>query len=139
MFAFTQNPARLSNSQYSLFMIQHYRIVRDGRTPGSFKVKTLRYQYNIERSNDAQELICFHWEGDTAKNPVPHIHIGFAAKPASCPFGNRTHIPSGRVALEDVVSFVIAELQVEPTEIRRHTWQPILQAARDVFFRFKSW
>jgi hypothetical protein len=138
VFALTENPSSLGNSPYALFFLQ-YMVVPDDRAPGEYKVKTLEYEYKIERRKDRQEIVCFHWEGDDAKNPVPHIHIGFGAKSAEAPFSPKTHIPSGRVPIEDVVAFLIQELHVQPAKRRKLDWDSVLATVRKLFFRFKIW
>ena len=118
--------------------MQKYEIIPDDRTPGSFKVKTLSYEYNIERKKDKQEVVCSHWEGDAARNPIPHIHIGSITVAANAPLSNKTHIPSGRVSVEDVVSFLIKEMGVKPTKNRHRDWSD-RESARALFYRFKRW
>ena len=48
-FAFRQNPARLRDSSYALFLVQKVKIIQDTSQPGCWKVKTLSYEYNLER------------------------------------------------------------------------------------------
>jgi hypothetical protein len=86
MFAFTQNPAKLSSSPYAMFFVQHYMVVPNDRVSGEFRVKTLNYEYNIERRKDCQEVICFHWEGEKAANSIPHLHLGVASNLGKGPF-----------------------------------------------------
>lgn len=140
-FAFTHNPARLNRSAYCLYLIQRIRLVRDDRQSGTWKVKTLSYEYNVERWEDHQEIVCFHWEGEDGRNPDPHIHVGFAALQNSrpMPIGPKSHIPSGRVVIEDIVKFAIEELGVDPISHRRTTWRSIIKSTRKLFMKFKTW
>jgi hypothetical protein len=135
-FTFSQNPARLSRSPYTLFLIQRFEIIPDPKADGEWKVRTLSYEYNIERRKDKQEVICFHWEGTESQNPLPHIHIGFAAQDKSLPFSPKTHIPSGRVPIEDLVHFLIHEMGVHP---RKTDHRSIIKKFRDLWQKFKSW
>jgi hypothetical protein len=135
-FAFTHNPARLNRSPYGLFLIQKIKVIPDDKQEGCWRVKTLAYEYNIERWDDHQEIVCFHWEGAESANPNPHIHIGFAATDESLPIGPKHHIPSGRVAIEDVVRFAIEEVGVQPV---KGTWHSIVESAKGLFAKHKNW
>lgn len=53
------------------------------------------------------------------------------------PVGNRAHVPTGRVPIEDVVTFLIEELEVE-TSPERETSE-IIARARERFMEHKSW
>lgn len=66
----------------------------------------------------------------------PHMHIGFGLRGHDLPIDNKAHIPSGRVALEDVVLFAIRELKVKPL---RENWEEIIGRARERFFEHRSW
>jgi len=138
--AFSQNPAPLFGSPYALFFLQAYTIVENDRIPGELKVKTLSYEYNVERKKDHQEIICFHWEGENARNPIPHLHIGSTVFAEHAPpFTNKAHVPTGRVCVEDIVTFLIHELRVQPTRNHRHDWASVVARTRALFYRFKQW
>jgi hypothetical protein len=122
-----------------LFFLQKVRIIDDARESGTWKVSALSYEYNIERRKDGQEILAFHWEGHEAKNPMPHLHIGFAAQHKNLPLGPKNHIPSGRVLVEDVVHFLIDELKVSPTKHRRNSWRAIISKTRQAVMKFKTW
>ena len=103
------------------------------------KVTTLAYEYNIERRKDRQEIVCFHWEGTDSKNPVPHMHVGSSILTRDAGFTNKSHLPTGRVPVEDLVTFLIDELKVRPARHRKADWRGIVTAARKLFFKFKRW
>jgi hypothetical protein len=137
-FAFSQNPSSLNQSPYDLFFVQRYMVIENPALRGEYKVKTLAYEYNVERRKDRQEIICWHWEGEHGRNSVPHIHVGMTKGHVS-PITNKTHIPSGRVSVEDVVAFLIDELGVKPTKHRQTSWRDSLAKLRQLFYRFKTW
>ncbi len=139
LFAFSKNPAQLNKSEYDSFFLQRAKIIEDDRTPGTWKVSTLSYEYNIERHRDHQEVLAFHWEDHDAANPLPHIHMGFAADDKSTLLGPKNHIPSGRVLVEDIVSFLINEMAVRPTKHKKLTWQSVVAASRKAVSNFKTW
>ena len=138
-FAFNKNPARLNDSPYDLFFVQKVEIVEDVREPGAWKVSTLGYTYAIERHADAQEVLAFHWEGHEAKNPRPHLHVGFAANDPRLPLTPKAHIPSGRVLVEDLVYFLIDELKVRPSKHRATTWRSVIEKMRAQVMKYKTW
>jgi hypothetical protein len=138
-FSFLRNPAKLGESPYALFFLQKIQVIQDKDQPGCWCVKTLSYEYNIERLDDSQEVICFHWEGKDSNRPDPHIHIGFAAKDFTLPIGPKHHIPCGRVAVEDVVTFLVGELGIKPLPKKHSTWKDIVAAAKSVFVTHKNW
>ena len=64
------------------------------------------------------------------------MHIGFASKDESLRMDNKAHIPTGRVPVEDVVSFLITELGVTPLVSE---WERIIREKRHAFMSNKSW
>lgn len=140
MFAFSHNPARL-NGPYDLFFTQRVKIVEDYGELGTWRVTTLSYMYAIERHKDRQEIVSFHWDGHDAENPVPHIHLGFAALEGakSSPIGPKNHIPGGRVLVEDIVKFLIDEMGVRPMKKRQSDWRSILAEIRGKVMKWKTW
>ena len=129
-FAFHGNPAKLADSDYALFLIQKIKIVPDLDQEGSWKVTMLSYEYNIERLDDGQEVICFHWEGDESPNPHPHLHIGWATTNTGTHLGPKAHIPSGRVSLEHVLRFIIEDLNVKPRPPFASRYRSLLSTER---------
>ncbi len=114
---------------------QQYKIIKD---PVSvpFRVTTLYYGYAIE-TPDAQEIVGYHWHPDGV-SPVtfPHLHLGPAAQIGLEELSRKAHLPTGRVAFEDMIEFLIATFGVEPN---RSIWQEIVKGTRSIFARHKSW
>lgn len=135
-FSFTNNPARLGRSNYTLYVVQRFKIIQDNEQPRYWKVRTISYKYSVDRYDDRQEIVSFHWEGHSSTRPDPHIHIGFAGLGSGASISPKHHIPSGRVALEDVVQFSIEEMGVTP--VRISNWKALLATTKRVFLSFKN-
>jgi hypothetical protein len=132
-FVFIQNPARLSNSALYLFFRQSFHLIYREEQE-DWKVKTDSYEYAIENS-EGRELLAYHWD-PAGRLELPHLHFGAIVLGAESPITRKTHVPSGRVPLEDVVWFVIEELGVEPL---RADWNKLTAFARKRFMEHKSW
>lgn len=107
-------------------------------SPNEDKISTLAYIYSILDS-EKQPLIGFHYHPDDNDESItyPHIHA-YATEDARFKRLNlhRRHIPSGRVPLEDVVRWLIAELRVNPL---RDSWDTDLIETRQKFMASQSW
>ncbi len=92
---------------------QQYKVLRHSER-GRFRVTTLYYSYAVE-TQDGQEIAGYHWHPDGV-SPVkfPHLHLGSAARIGMEELTRKAHFPTGRVAFEDVVEFLIATFGVEP-------------------------
>jgi hypothetical protein len=137
-FAFDKNPARLKGCDLALFFRQKIMIIRDPQQPEYWKVTTLAYQYSFERWTDRQEIVSFHWEGD-GSHKRPHIHIGWVSSGEGAFLGPKSHVPSGRVSIEDVVSYLIEELEAKPTGPFKTKWKTVIDTTRTLFERVKTW
>ncbi|MTA11176.1 MAG: hypothetical protein F2534_01085 [Actinobacteria bacterium] len=75
---------------------------------GVWRVTTLRYDY--EMSQAGRLRFGWHWHPYSRKSTVkwPHMHL-----PEGTPFANK-HLPSGRIALEEILLFALDQLKVEP-------------------------
>lgn len=103
---------------------------------GRWKVKTEKYHYRIELEQTGKEVITFHWErGMTNPVPYPHVHFGFTNGDGNSIIQRKSHVPSGRVAVEDVTYFLISELGVHP---RKADWRDILAQHREAFIQYKT-
>ncbi|MGH9656463.1 MAG: hypothetical protein ACRD6B_23730 [Bryobacteraceae bacterium] len=134
-FFFANAPVRLkaADRNYALIFDQFYRVLL--MPDETYRVKTQSYTYEIEDEATRHELFAFHWEPHSAI-AFPHLHIGFGLRGHDLPIDNKAHIPSGRVALEDVVLFAIRELKVKSLRV---DWEEIIGRARERFFEHRSW
>jgi hypothetical protein len=118
-----------------LSFTQQYKIVKNAKNE-PFRVTTLYYSYAVE-TQDAQEIVGYHWHPDGV-SPVrfPHLHLGPAACVGLDDLRRKAHLPTGRVAFEEVIELLIATFGVEPD---RTLWQDIVDKTRSVFARHKTW
>lgn len=134
-FFFVKNPVRLRGAALVFNFSQYFRVVWRNT---AYKVKTESYTYEIEDEESGHELLAFHWEPNAPNSKIlfPHMHIGFALKDESLRINNKAHIPTGRVPVEDVVSFLISELGIAPLSPE---WEKTIREKRHAFMSKKSW
>ncbi len=139
--------SRKDRSEYSLRAHMITEIVDVGGTKDK-KVRTREYIYAIG-DNAGDPLLEFHWHPNKI-NPttleivipsktekviqIPHIHI--YANNNYLKDLRKKHIPSGRVAFEDVLSFLVNDLKIVPS---REDWIKILAETRKLFDADKTW
>ncbi len=133
---------KLKNGKKLLFEVdQHVRIRKDEE---GFRVTTVKYIYVLWRDNDI-ELFGWHYhpEDNPPDNVVfPHVQLYDKQTEADRKCGCEVHplhghhLPAGRVALEDVVEFLINELGVVPC---KENWQQVLETTRKRFEALKTW
>jgi hypothetical protein len=132
---FQNNPVRLGHDRrFMLKLIQHYRVVQGEEERGPWKVSTVAYYYTLETpetsTSPSQEVVGYHWhpqERNTVTYPHLHLYSG-----AGTLHHNLTgaHLPTARIAIEDVVRCVITQLDVVPL---REDWHVILAETQDTF------
>jgi hypothetical protein len=107
-------------SRLTLAVSEHYFIVEE--PSAAWKVQRAAYFYAVGRQ-DTGELLAFHWH-PRGKSPIvaPHLHVR-----ANIQVGERwlgkVHLPTGYLAIEDIVRLVIQELSAEPL---REDWEALL-------------
>lgn len=108
-------------SRLSLTLIQYYRVLEDARA-GSWDVETTTYYYGLDDER-GHEVVAFHWHpGQPGTSDVPHLHLGFGSG-ITRPELVGAHIPSGQLAIPDLVRFLLHELAVQPI---RDDWESVL-------------
>jgi hypothetical protein len=104
-------------SRLTLAVSEHYFIVEE--PSAGWQVQRAAYFYAVGRQ-DTGELLAFHWH-PRGKSPIvtPHLHVR-----ANIQVGERwlgkVHLPTGYLAIEDIVRLVIKELSAEPL---REDWE----------------
>lgn len=114
------------------------------------RVTTREYIYQISSCADNGPLYEFHWhpekidretlepvklkKGEKSPFPYPHIHV--RATHTRFDNLNKKHIPSGRVAFEDVIQFMLGDCGAKPI---RKDWEPVLKANRKTFDELRKW
>lgn len=126
---------RASDPLY-LTATQTFHFDDDERFAGERKVFTDAYAYTLsDDSAMGSELFAWHWHPDAGRED-PHLHVG--RRHATHGELGKLHIPSGRIAFEEVLLFAIDELGVEP--------RPSVDGAKAVlaetlhsFRKFRRW
>jgi hypothetical protein len=92
---------------------------------GTWNVETLGYEYAL-LDREGREIVAYHWHPMTGPSTMkaPHLHLGPAAVVGHKMLA-RAHLPTGVVALQDILVLAISELGVKP---RRRDWARILRA-----------
>ncbi len=132
--ATTGKPFKLRGVPLYMSITQQYRIVKATGESGPYRVHTTAYNYAMEDPG-AQEIIAFHWHPNVANVPRPHIHLKAGAK-VQRPQLQKAHIPSGRVAVEDVIRLAITEFGARPL---RKQWADLLESTQAAFEHWRTW
>jgi hypothetical protein len=112
--------------QFELGIRMHYRVSREPALRRSWTVETVRYLYAL-RDNEGREVLSYHWHpAERSISNDPHLHLGPASRVGHRALA-RAHLPTGLIALQDVLRFAIGELGVRP---RRRDWARILRTDR---------
>lgn len=124
---------------------QHVRVIKVVTDKGDrFRVSTIKYVYAIYKTID-DAFVGWHYHPDLEGVKIPHMHIydknSDEEKKAGCKphIVHNMHLPSGRVALEDVIAFAITELNVVPEKKRADDWQKVLTETSARFENNKTW
>ena len=86
----------------------------------SWTTRPASYAYEVQLG-DGRMLLAYHWH-PAGLSPVttPHLHLGGTLAGIDL---SKAHLPTGHVALQDVLRFAIVDLGVAPL---RDDWEAIL-------------
>jgi hypothetical protein len=127
--------ARIHGSSLRARIRQHYRVVPGQGQRGPWKVTITAYYYTLEEAS-RREIISFQWHPTgSGALPHPHVHLGHAAAVGRAELED-AHIPTGRVALEQVLRFAIDAFKLRP---RRTDWRDVLFRTRRRFEQWRTW
>lgn len=129
--------ATLFGSQLHLYVGQV--LTAEQQADRTWRLRTLRYAYRIQRGPDADDPCFFRFEYISRlvkplAHPRHHLHI-----PLVLPLPSRLvnlediHIPTGWVTIEEIIRFLITELNVTP---RDAAWSTLLLESEEIF---KEW
>ncbi len=120
--------------QLAFSFIHEYILIQRGEGARNWRVSSRTYFYQVRRHPDS-ELIAFHWHpGRRGQPEFPHLHIDGAR--GSVTIARKNHVPTGRISLESVARFLIAELDVRPL---RGDWEQVLDDGEQAFSSHRSW
>jgi hypothetical protein len=92
--------------------MQRFTFVDHPDFKGERKVSTQEYAYTLSPHDDLRVgLFCWEWNPNSEVWPDPHAHV-LRGDPEARGLG-KLHLPTGRVALEDVLKFCIVHQGVE--------------------------
>lgn len=109
----------------ALRIAERYRLAESTSARGSWQVIVSNHMYTLEVPGTEAEFLAFHWHPDAPGVSFPHVHLGPGLAMRADLIG--VHVPTGHVALEDVLRFAISELGVQP---RRPNWASLLEHTR---------
>jgi hypothetical protein len=107
---------------------QQYEIVpREG---GGYRVRTLQYSYAVDDFETGKEILAYHWHpGPNEQVKFPHLHVSDGAQ-IGMKVLQAAHLPTGWIALEDVIKLLIESFHVVHT---RDDWAELLEQGRQLF------
>lgn len=117
--------------------VRHRFVVRQIDGPrGPWTASTTEYIYEIADERD-DPIAAWHWRPESSRPgdavQWPHLHAYGVRDTLTL---HRLHLPTGRVSLEAVVRFSIADLDVAP---RRRDWRAHLDRHEGRFRQARSW
>jgi hypothetical protein len=114
-----------------------YRIIEVDGPLGPWKTSTSAWYYELVRPDDSR-LIAYHWHPSAQGAALaPHLHIGDPDDPPENVAGLQgSMLPTGRIALEQVLRLAIEEFDVEPL---RDDWREVLDQTESDFVRHRTW
>jgi hypothetical protein len=101
---------------------------------GPWRVSTRAYEYKITMSGS--EILVWHWQPASRGPKYPHLHVGSAALGDRSPLDAKHHVPTSRVAIEQVVRMIIGEFEAVPG---RADWSEQLDDYETRFRTYSSW
>jgi hypothetical protein len=114
--------------------------IKDGKNMGSYKLRTLEYRYRIQEEEGPRALALVRWEykrvgPSLAGHPRHHLHVSCTlsfGKDAACLDLKKVHLSTGWVTIEEVIRFIINELQHRPPCGDR--WPAVIHKSETLFF-----
>lgn len=134
-FAGRSGRAKVNRRRVWLSVAMEVEPRRDDIDTNSWRTHTLRYDYSLfgdERGSD--EWLAYHFHPRTPKD-LPHLHVNADAGWATRGL-RRRHLPTGRVALEDVIQSLIEDFGVVPL---KDAWRRDLDRNRRIYADRRTW
>jgi hypothetical protein len=135
-------------TRFGIAVLQAYRIVQEseGRR---WKIRTAAYHYAL-RDADGREIFAYHWHPHVENVAYPHLHVSHGAVGRDVAPGLQlstsqnvlqpqlaaAHLPTRRIALEDVLRLLIEQFGVQPARL---DWDRALREARESFRADRIW
>jgi hypothetical protein len=128
--------AALSNGRI-LHAAMRYRLIEDdGEGRGPWRATTEGYMYKVTEQ-DGTEIVQWHWHPDGASpERDPHYHFAAVLLATDGIFTPKTHVPSPRVTLEEVVRRCIDWFGAKPL---CDDWRDRLDLAEAPHKLYRTW
>ncbi len=123
------------HGQIRLELRMGYEIVPAAGERGPWKVATRVCTYSVHAS-DGADLLTYHWHPATVREHRPHAHVGSAVLRPDAAITRKTHLPTGRTAIETVLRMCIKEFGVQSL---REDWEHVLTTSEDSFKKWQTW
>lgn len=122
--------ARPGCPETNLFLAMTLRCIPDDAEKGPFRMTTMKYDFELSEAGSV--VFGWHWHPESKRSNVkwPHLHL-----PAGSVHKSK-HVPTGRVALEDVLLFAILDMSVQPAHGEAI---PILNDVAERHKKHRSW
>lgn len=116
--------------------MEYVVVATDDPDRGPYKVSTRGYRYHILTA-DGTESFLYHWHpSGRSLHTRPHAHIGNALLVPDAVITRKEHVPTGRVALEHVIQFLLQAYEVVPS---RQDYERVLEDSLARFERWRTW
>jgi hypothetical protein len=121
-----------------LELVINYEVIEEERAGmGPFRVTTTGYSHGIYECETGRELLVYHWHpGGYSHYAMPHLHLGATLLTPHGVIGPKTHLPTARISVEEVVRTCITEFGMTPL---RDDWQRVLDLTEGVHKLYRSW
>ncbi len=124
---------KMKKGRESYAIQAHQRIkILDGH---DFKVTTLKYFYIIWQPAKNERVIDWHYHRRKNDSFESHLHVRDDMHLTNHYLVDK-HLPTGRVALEDVIRFAIEEIGIQP---RDDNWKALLNQTEAAFKHKRTW
>jgi len=128
------SPVSLIGAALRLSVLHNYRVVEDP-TRGPWKVQTTAYYYSLD-NDEGTEIIAYHWHPqEQFRLATPHLHLSAGAEVGRDALAS-AHLPTGRVALEEVLRLAIVDLGAKPN---REDWAAVLESTQSAYVQWRTW
>lgn len=109
----------------TLAVAEHLQALPAGGS-GEVAVRDVAYLFGIG-DESGRELLSYHWHPSGPSRIIgPHLHV-HADIQLGTAWLPKVHVPTGPVALQDVLRVLLEELGVEPI---RDDWELVLESTR---------
>lgn len=103
-----------------------------------FRVTTRGYMYHL-LTEDFQDILLWHWHPEGHSHYTgPHLHIGKVQLGLNAVAENFQHVPTGRIAFEDVLLHLIQTSRVETLRTRDESVE-VLMSSLQLFHQHRTW